>query len=180
MHYSRPLLEQSGGVFNCVQQTHPGHNLLKASALSNYKRITMTIRFKKSRILIVDDSIFIRDLIKSFYDEYGFDLIEAVNGREAVEMARSCIPDLILLDIHMPVMDGYESAVILKNDEAVKHIPILVVTGQEQGEVTELSRGMCDGYLGKPFYKADLIESTLQYLPGIKRNQYGDAHAEIA
>jgi two-component system, NarL family, sensor histidine kinase EvgS len=140
----------------------------------------MTLRFKKPRILIVDDSIVIRDLIKSFYDVYGFDLIEAVNGQEAVERARACIPDLILLDIHMPVMNGYKAAAILKNDEAVKHIPILVITGQEQGEVLEQIRGMYDGYMSKPFYKADLIEATMQYLPDITNKKYGDTHAEIA
>ena len=139
----------------------------------------MTANFKKPRILIVDDNFVIRDLIKSFYEEYDFELIEAVNGQEAVEMARACTPDLILLDIQMPVLNGYEAAAILKNDEAVKDIPILVITGQEREEVEERINGMYDGYVSKPFKKADLIKATMQCLPDNKLiNKNGDAKRE--
>ena len=127
----------------------------------------MTVDCEKQRILIVDDASVIRDLIKSFYDGYGFELIEAANGLEAVAIASACIPDLILLDIEMPGMNGYEVAATLKNDKAVKDIPILVITGLELKEVTERTSGMCDGYLSKPFQKADLINATLQCLPGM-------------
>ena len=127
----------------------------------------MTVNFKKPRILIVDDNFIIRDLIKSFYEEYDFELFEAVNGQDAVTMARACTPDLILLDIHMPVLNGYEAAALLKNDEAVKDIPILIVTGQERDEVAERIDGMYDGYVGKPFKQDDLIKATMQCLPGI-------------
>ena len=127
----------------------------------------MTINFEKPRILIVDDNFIIRDLIKSFYEEYDFELIEAVNGQEAVDLARACKPDLILLDIQMPFLNGYEAAAILKNDEAVKDIPILIITGQERGEVAEQINGMYDGYVRKPFKQDDLIKATKQCLPGI-------------
>jgi CheY-like chemotaxis protein len=127
----------------------------------------MTICFEKPLILIVDDNSDIRDLIKSFYEEYDFDLIEAVNGQEAVEMVRTCTPDLILLDIQMPVLNGYEVAAILKSDEAVQDIPILVITGQERWEVEEQIEGMYDGYVSKPFKEVDLIKATMQYLPRV-------------
>jgi two-component system, NarL family, sensor histidine kinase EvgS len=127
----------------------------------------MAIKSEKPRILIVDDNFVIRDLIKEFYEGYDFDLIEAANGQEAVEMARACTPDLILLDIQMPVMNGYEAAAILKNDEAVKDIPIFVITGQEPGEVEERINGMYDGYVRKPFKQDDIIKATIQCLPGI-------------
>lgn len=127
----------------------------------------MTLNIEKPCILIVDDSFVIRDLIKEFYEDYDLDLIEAVNGKDAVAVARACTPDLILLDIQMPVMNGYEAAAILKNDEAVKDIPILIITGQERGEVAERIDGMYDGYVSKPFKKADLIRATIQCLPGI-------------
>lgn len=127
----------------------------------------MTVNFKKPRILIVDDNFIIRDLIKSFYEEYDFELFEAVNGQDAVTMARACTPDLILLDIHMPVLNGYEAAALLKNDEAVKDIPILIVTGQERDEVAERIDGMYDGFVRKPFKQDDLIKATIQCLPGI-------------
>ena len=64
-------------------------------------------------ILIVDDNCVIRNVIKSFFNEYDVELIMAVNGQEAVEMARACTPDLIMLDIQMPVLNGYEAAALL-------------------------------------------------------------------
>jgi CheY-like chemotaxis protein len=82
-------------------------------------------------------------------------------------MARACSPDLILLDIQMPVMSGYHAAAILKNDEAVQKIPILVITCQELEEVAAQINGMYYGYMSKPFKKADLMKATLQCLPGI-------------
>jgi CheY-like chemotaxis protein len=114
----------------------------------------MTIGLEKTRILIVDDSIVIRDLIRLFYYEFDVELIEAVSGTQAVEVACSCTHDLIPLDAQMPVMAGCEVAAILKNDEAVKNVPILVITGQWRGKVAALIRGMYDGYLSKPFKKA--------------------------
>jgi CheY-like chemotaxis protein len=132
-------------------------------------RITMAEDCARPRILIVDDIRLIRDLIKSFYDEYDFELIEAVNGLEAVSMARACSPVLILLDIQMPKLNGYEVAAILKNDKTVKDIPILVITGIELAEVEERISGMCDGYLRKPFRKDDLIKETMKLLPGMQQ-----------
>ncbi len=131
----------------------------------------MTVDCEKQRILIVDDASVIRDLIKSFYDGYGFELIEAANGLEAVAIASACIPDLILLDIEMPGMNGYEVAATLKNDKAVKDIPILVITGLEPKAVIERMSGMYEGFLSKPFQKSDLIKATLQCLPGILLNK---------
>jgi CheY-like chemotaxis protein len=127
----------------------------------------MAINIEKPRILIVDDSSDIRDLIKSFYEEYDFELMEGTNGQEAVEMVRTCTPDLILLDIQMPVLNGYEVAAILKNDEALKAIPILVITSQDRGDVADRINGLYDGYVSKPFKKADLIQATIQCMPDI-------------
>jgi CheY-like chemotaxis protein len=141
-------------------------------------RITMTVNSEKPRILIVDDTPHIRDLIKLFYDDYDFDLIEAVNGQDAVEMARTCTPDLILLDIQMPVMNGYEAAVILKNDRALKNIPLLVMTGQAFVDVKERISGMYNGYLSKPFQQEDLIEATMQCLPDLMPQPPVDAHTK--
>lgn len=127
----------------------------------------MTIQCKKPRILIVDDNAVIRDLIKEFYEDCNFELIEAVNGQEAVEMARTCLFDLILLDIQMPVLSGYEVAAILKNDRTVKDIPIVVISGQEREEVDARIKGLYDGYVNKPFKKAPLMKATMKYVQSI-------------
>jgi CheY-like chemotaxis protein len=140
----------------------------------------MTASYEKPRILIVDDTPRVRELIKLYYDEYDFDVIEAANGREGVEKARACTPDLILLDTHMPVMNGYEAAVILKNDKSVKNIPLLFIAGQELDDESERFSGMYDGYLSKPFRQTDLIDATMQCLPKLLQLKPGvGAQAEI-
>jgi CheY-like chemotaxis protein len=131
----------------------------------------MTIQCKKPRILIVDDNAVIRDLIKEFYEDCNFELIEAVNGQEAVQMARTCLFDLILLDIQMPVLSGYEVAAILKNDRTVKDIPIMVISGQEREEVDALIKGLYEGYVHKPFKKAHLMKATMKYVQSIMREK---------
>ena len=131
----------------------------------------MTIQCKKPRILIVDDNAVIRDLIKEFYEDCNFELIEAVNGQEAVEMARTCLFDLILLDIQMPVLSGYEVAAILKNDRTVKDIPIVVISGQEREEVDDRIKGLYDGYVNKPFKKTHLMKATMKYVQSIMHEQ---------
>jgi CheY-like chemotaxis protein len=142
------------------------------------ERTIVTLPVKKTRILIADDSRVIRDLIKSFYSGCDLELIEADNGRQAVDLARTLAPNLILLDMQMPVMSGYEAAAILKNDDAVKHIPILILTSDAPGEVAEVISGMYDGYLSKPFRQADLIDAIRQCLPNINKPG-GDRETEI-
>ena len=128
--------------------------------------ITMTAIFEKPRILIVDDDTTIRNLLKIFYACYDFELFEAVNGQEAIEMAPTYKPDLILLDIQMPECNGYTTIAILRNHAATKDVPILLITGQEFEEVKAKASGMYDEYLSKPFRKDDVIQATLRYLPG--------------
>jgi len=137
----------------------------------------MTIHSKKPRILIADDNSVMRDLIKAFYEDYDFELIEAVNGNEVVAKALAYRPDLILLDIQMPGLNGYEAAAILKNEESVKDIPLVVVTGEDPGDVALRMSGMNSGFLSKPFKKADLIQATMQCLPNI-RDKNGDIQKE--
>ena len=120
--------------------------------------------FKKPLILIAADNFIIRDRIKSFYKNYNFELIEAVNGQEAVEMASTFIFDLILLDIKMPDLSGYEVATILKNDEAVKNIPIVAFAYQQPEAVAGRVKGVYDGYVNKPFKKDYLLKATMKYL----------------
>ena len=115
----------------------------------------------KPRILIVDDNDFIRDLIKSFLVEFGAELFEAANGQEAIEQARSVLPDLILLDLQMPLVSGYDAAEALRQDPSTGSIPILIVTGIEHAEAVKRITFPYDGFLSKPFKKADLLEAII-------------------
>jgi CheY-like chemotaxis protein len=133
----------------------------------------MPVHLKKSRILIVDDDPAIRNLIKRYYAAYDLDLFEAMHGQQAVEMAPVCRPDLILLDIEMPVLNGYTTIAILRTHEATSDVPIVLITGQEEAKAK--ARGMYDEYVSKPFCKEDLIQATLKFLPGaVKRPKDAD------
>jgi CheY-like chemotaxis protein len=141
--------------------------------------INMPVHFKKPRILIVDDDPIIRNLLKRFYACYDFELFEAINGQQAIEMAPIYKPDLILLDIQMPVFNGYTTVAILRTHEATKDVPIILITGQEFEEVKDKVRSMYDEYLSKPVRKDDLIQATLRFLPeAVKRPK--DAEKEIS
>lgn len=141
--------------------------------------INIPVNFNKPRILIVDDDTTIRNLLKKFYACYDFELLEAVNGQQAIEMAPTCKPDLILLDIKMPECNGYTTVAILRNHEATKDVPIILITGQKFEEVKDKAKGMYDAYISKPFRKDELIQATLRYLPeAVKRPK--DAEKEIS
>ncbi len=123
------------------------------------------ISFLPARVLIVDDIDYNRELLISFLERYKFELIEATNGKEAIEEIRKYKPDLILLDIKMPVMDGYGVSAILKDDEHLKDIPIVAVTAFAlKGDEERISK-LCDGYLSKPVRRGALIIEVMKYLP---------------
>ncbi|MCP5005348.1 MAG: response regulator, partial [Planctomycetes bacterium] len=123
------------------------------------------VDFEPARVLIVDDVAYNRDLLTTYLEEYGFDLIEAANGQEAIENTRKHRPDLILLDMKMPVMDGFEMSEVLKNDVSLKDIPVVAVTAWALKEEKERIRKVCDGYLSKPVKREELIKKVMKYLP---------------
>ncbi|MCP5007606.1 MAG: AAA family ATPase [Planctomycetes bacterium] len=131
------------------------------------------ISFVPARMLIVDDIEYNRELLKTYLESYGFELDEAANGREAIENIRNQEPDLVLLDMKMPEMDGYEALAILKNDEHLKHIPIVAVTAFALKMDEERISKICDGYLSKPVKKGELIKEMMKYLPHtVKENKH--------
>ena len=112
--------------------------------------------FQACKVLVADDVAMNRDLIRAFFFGTDHQLIEAENGREAVEMARGERPDVILMDVRMPVMDGVQATRALKADPALKDIPIIVVTASAMQSEEQILKPICDGYLRKPISRADL------------------------
>ena len=107
---------------------------------------------KKNKILIVDDALDTVELLRKRFHSEGYDTAEAYNGAEAIERVSEYGPDLIVLDVMMPIMDGYEACRRLKSDENTKYIPILMLTAK--GEVEHKVKGLdigADDYMGKPF-----------------------------
>ncbi len=118
-------------------------------------------------ILIVDDEpknvILLRDLLKVS----GYSTNEATNGKEGVELAKANIPDLILMDIQMPELDGLEATRILKTDAATRNIPILALSSYAmKGDKERILAAGCDGYLSKPLVIKELLKIVAEYLSG--------------
>jgi PAS domain S-box-containing protein len=124
------------------------------------------------RVLVADDIAMNRDLIRAFFFGTDHQLIEATNGREAIELARTERPDVILMDVRMPIMDGMQATRALKSDESLKHIPIIIVTASAMQSEEAALKPLCDGYLRKPIGPADLAGQMRNFCrtrPGLRR-----------
>ena len=129
------------------------------------------------RVLVADDMVMNRDLIRAFFFGTGHELLEAVNGREALEIARSSRPDIILMDVRMPVMDGVAATRALKADEHLKSIPIIVVTASAMQTEEAALKPICDGYLRKPISRSDLAGQLRKFCATRKDARPGPAVA---
>ena len=135
------------------------------SGIKEEKLLNEDIKFNNQKILIVDDIESNRLLLNEILALYGLRVMEAVNGKEAINMAKSKNPDLILMDLRMPVMDGYEAIKILKNDNKLKRIPVIVLTASAMKSTEEdIKKINCDGYIRKPVRRQELISEIKKYL----------------
>lgn len=111
-------------------------------------------------VLVVDDDEDLRLLCQLRLKKGGFRITEAANGREALDAVRRDRPDLILLDLMMPVMDGWECLSALKADPTSRDIPVFIVTGKDQREDQERAFASgAEAFIRKPFDAAALIAS---------------------
>ena len=119
----------------------------------------------KKTILVVDDTEWNRDLIVQLLeDEYT--VLQAVDGEDGVRMAQQQKPDLILMDLGMPVMDGWEATRKIKANDALKHIPIIAVTSHAMvGDEIDARKAGCDDYLSKPVDDEELLKKIKKFLP---------------
>lgn len=120
----------------------------------------------KKRILIVDDEVHIVELVRVCLEDSDYDIIEAYDGQEALQKAKSEHPDLILLDIMLPKMDGYEVCKALKSVDSTRSIPVVMLTakGQEVDKVKGFQAG-ADSYMTKPFSPLRLLTELEERLP---------------
>lgn len=112
----------------------------------------------KAKILVADDDPAIQELVRLNLEMQGYQVIIASNGVETVRKALSERPDLIILDVLMPEMDGYEVMRLLKNSEETSNIPIIVLTAyaSDAGALVSWMEG-AEGYLAKPFNPDELL-----------------------
>jgi two-component system response regulator VicR len=120
----------------------------------------------RKTVVCIEDEPEMIDLVRLILGRKGFELIGAVGGREGLETVRRVKPDLVLLDLMMPDMDGWEVYQQMKADETLKNIPVIVVTAKAQSidRVLGLHIAKVDDYVTKPFGPQELMESVQRVL----------------
>ena len=127
--------------------------------------VAENIKFDGASILVVDDIKDNRKLIKSALKDYGLNIYEAENGKDALQKLKSIKVDLICMDIKMPVMDGYEAIQIIKKDPLLKDIPVIAITASVMGkDMQKIKEYKFDGYLRKPVAYDELIFEMTKFL----------------
>ena len=118
------------------------------------------------RILVVEDQEDNRRIIRDLLTSAGYALIEATDGEAGVRLAAAERPDLILMDIQLPVLDGHEATRRIKQNPELRHIPIIVVTSYAlSGDDAKAAAAGSDAYVAKPFSPRELLATIRRFLP---------------
>ena len=118
------------------------------------------------RILVVEDQEDNRRILRDLLTSVGFELFEAEDGAQGIAAAQAHRPDLILMDIQMPVLDGYEATRRIKANPALRAIPIIVVTSYAlSGDESKARAAGCNGYVSKPYSTRQLLAKIREYVP---------------
>jgi len=118
------------------------------------------------RILVVEDQPDSRQIIRDMVAGADYEITEAENGEEALAAIAKQRPDLILMDIQLPIMDGYTATRLIKTDPALRSIPIIAVTSYALAVEEKKARAAgCDDYVTKPFSPRQLLAKIRQYMP---------------
>ncbi len=117
------------------------------------------------KILIVDDEPYILNILDFSLDAEGYTVLQAADGDEALRLAVAQHPDLIILDVMMPRLDGYETCRRLKEDAATKDIPVVMLTARNSREDRDKGdKAGADGFMTKPFSPQRLLDVVQEYL----------------
>ena len=122
----------------------------------------------EKKILIVDDEEIVRRVLRGLLKKEGYEVIEAEDGEAGVELAKKEDPDVILMDLTMPVMGGLQACRLLKKDEKTKNIPVLVITALGGENKTEAINAGIDDFVSKPF-DAEEISIRVKSMLKIKK-----------
>jgi len=125
----------------------------------------MTTKPDRPRVLLVDDYPDAREMYTEYLEFSGFEVVEAGNGMEALQRAIDASPDIILMDLSLPVMDGWEATRRLKADQRTASIPVVALTGHALAGISEGARKAgCDAFVTKPCLPEDLVREIRKIL----------------
>ncbi|OJU08688.1 MAG: hypothetical protein BGN88_00420 [Clostridiales bacterium 43-6] len=127
--------------------------------------------FCKATVLVVDDVESNRSLLKELLGRRGLDVITADNGYEATVVAEEALPDVIVMDIRMPVMDGYKATEIIKQSSITKHIPVVALTASTISNGTAKEDQIFDGFLPKPVSSRKLLGELSKYIKTVREEK---------
>lgn len=173
---TRKIVEMMGGSIIVVSEEGEGSiftvifNDVQVASINELKDDTDqwfdfgSIQFDEATILLVEDIRYNRELIKAYLDLPGLHLIEAENGKQCLTLAEKNPPNLILLDMRMPVMDGYTTSEKLKSHPILNRVPVVALTASALIEEEKQIKKLCDGYLRKPVNKRELIQELSKHL----------------
>jgi len=149
----------------------------------------------KPTILVVDDYPDNRDAYATVLEHFGYSAVTAINGLEGVERARALLPDMILMDISMPILDGIDATRLLRQDDGTRHIPIVAITANDDADIrARAAEAGMDGFLTKPCLPMRIIDeverrlgrgpsgSSVDVAVGVEhhRSQIGASHSRQA
>ncbi|GEM_PF-2659170 len=123
------------------------------------------VNFNEATVLIVEDVETNRDVVKGFLEPCHVRILEAENGEEAIEQTKLLHPSLILMDLQMPVMNGYKATRLLKNDARYQNIPIVALTATAMKSDEDEIHKLFDGFVRKPITRKALLDVLIKYLP---------------
>ncbi len=118
------------------------------------------------RILVIEDHEENRRILRDLLTSANYEIIEAVTGEEGIRLAEAQRPDLILMDIQLPGINGYDATRRIKGNPALRQIPIIAVTSYAlSGDDVKAREAGCDAYVAKPFSPRELLVKIREYLP---------------
>ncbi|WP_458699800.1 ATP-binding protein [Sulfurospirillum sp. 1307] len=141
---------------------------------------TPTILFDKASVLIVDDIEENLNLLKNILEQYKFDIIKTNSGSKAIQLAEEKLPDIILMDIKMPHVDGYQASNAIKKNNITSNIPIIAVSASVLGEVDlKRDKKYFDDFIPKPIDIQELENTMAKYLTHVINNEQNNIKSEV-
>lgn len=141
----------------------------------------MTSKSEKPCVLLVDDYPDAREMYTEYLEYSGFTVVPAGNGMEALQRAIDSAPDIILMDLSLPVMDGWEATRRLKADKRTASIPVVALTGHALAGISEgAKKAGCDAFVTKPCLPEDLVKEIRRILdsPNHKKTRRSGKYAK--